>query len=75
MLKNTTRSEIEREKIDKHVEIENKCNPTSEIIEKLLKTQKSIIKKNSEIRKFGNQKIKKTVIFGIAKKKSKSAVF
>ena len=52
MLKNTTRSEIEREKIDKHVEIEKKCNPTkSEIRETLLKTEKSIIKKKSEIRK------------------------
>ena len=57
MLKNTTRSEIEREKIDKHVEIEKKWNPTkSEKSEKLLKTEKSI---NSE--KFGNQNIKKTV--------------
>ena len=53
MLKNTTRSEIEREKIDKHVEIEKKCNPTkSEIRETLLKAEKSInSEKNLEIRK------------------------
>ena len=61
----------EREKIDKHVEIEKKCNPTkSEIRETLLKTEKSI---NSE--KFGNQKIKKRVIFGIAKKNRKVPFF
>ena len=71
MLKNTTRSEIEREKIDNHGEIEEKCNPTkSEKSETLLKTEKSI---NSE--KFGNQKIKKTVIFGIAKKKIEKCRF